>query len=824
MAKKIKYDAFISYRHCSPDSEIAERLQKKLESFRIPDSLASKIKRTRLRKVFRDESELAVADDLSEVIDTALHNSEYLIAVCSPQYLESAWCMLEIEVFRQFRDRKHILLVLADGEPETAFPEVLLYDEVYSVGANGMPVFSRVSREPLAADCRGETAKERNAKTDKAVVRLVAAILGVEYDDLQQRHRKALIQKAKRRTIAAFSVLGAILAVCVFFLVMISGKNARITKQKEEISKQNLEIANQNEIITQKYADSLAATSDNLLRDGKRKAAVYTARVVLPDEKTETYSELATQALVNALGIYTPDDSVSCIDEYKLPVMIRDFAISPGGSYALVTGMDFSKKVIDLRTEQIVFSYTDKGYHDYAFCGDQGIVFQRDNEGYKYLDLSTLSETDLGISEGELTYNSNGEVYAFVTQDEVRLYCGAQIAMCMDISSEVPSSGSRIFTELYYVPQSSEVLIVVTSFEDSTSYIFSADLQSGSLRRVIYGTDGTVYNFQTDGKRMIWMISRNYSSESTLYIADVSTFEVLKTMEIDSLVYQTNIFGEVIVTIEDEKINVYDENLRLDYTVNTDYRIDRSELTADGIVLFDESYGFYLINEEGDFYWDFSELRSANYWIRQYLNGKIYISSVGDNHIGTYGTCEPECRQPFSGAFRPCQFMSMYDEEAKEYLDKVLQKEKEYEKNQIYDVIICENADLCLVQLWDGSVYIYSSSSGDLLKKIYSIGAQIREFYFDEKYDLYYISSDSNVDVYDSDLKNLYRIPNCYMAGIDDTTGDLVVGSIVNDPNYEESDYFLVHPLSYEELIAKADAYLGDYEPDAAIKEKYGLG
>ncbi len=32
MAQRVRYDAFISYRHTEPDSEIAARLQKKLES------------------------------------------------------------------------------------------------------------------------------------------------------------------------------------------------------------------------------------------------------------------------------------------------------------------------------------------------------------------------------------------------------------------------------------------------------------------------------------------------------------------------------------------------------------------------------------------------------------------------------------------------------------------------------------------------------------------------------------------------------------------------------------------------------------------------
>ena len=90
MAKTDRYDAFISYRHCEPDSGIASRLQKKLEGFRLPKDIAEKVGRNRLSRIFRDETEFAVADDLTQAINEALLNSDYLIAVCSPEYLKSS--------------------------------------------------------------------------------------------------------------------------------------------------------------------------------------------------------------------------------------------------------------------------------------------------------------------------------------------------------------------------------------------------------------------------------------------------------------------------------------------------------------------------------------------------------------------------------------------------------------------------------------------------------------------------------------------------------------------------------------------------------------
>ena len=37
--ENVKYDAFISYRHCESDKFVAEQLHKQLESFKIPKSV-----------------------------------------------------------------------------------------------------------------------------------------------------------------------------------------------------------------------------------------------------------------------------------------------------------------------------------------------------------------------------------------------------------------------------------------------------------------------------------------------------------------------------------------------------------------------------------------------------------------------------------------------------------------------------------------------------------------------------------------------------------------------------------------------------------------
>ena len=40
----------------------------------------------------------------------------------------------------------------------------------------------------------------------------------------------------------------------------------------------------------------------------------------------------------------------------------------------------------------------------------------------------------------------------------------------------------------------------------------------------------------------------------------------------------------------------------------------------------------------------------------------------------------------------------------------------------------------------------------------------------------------------------------------------------------DSATYFMVYPVTYEQLISMTDEFLGDYEPDERVKEKYSLG
>ena len=817
MAKTGRYDAFISYRHCEPDSDIAAKLQKKLEGFRLPKEIAKKLGRTRLNRVFRDETEFAVSDDLTQAIDEALANSDYLIAICSPEYLKSPWCRKEIESFLRLHDRKHVLLVLADGEPMEAFPPEILYDDIYKIGADGRPYWAKVPREPLAADCRGGSAKERNPKIEKTTLRLIAAILGIKFDDLQQRHRHEQYKHTRNRVLIVFGVMAAFLAVCIGFLFRIAGQNVEILKQNEE-------IARQNEIITLKYADTLAATSDNLLRDSKRMDAVYAARLALPDEKTDNYSELATKALANALGIYDLPNSFESDSDVLLPCSALDeLIVSSDGGYASVKDLDQVRYVVDLKTGATVLSFEEDLNERFVFDGEKGFVFKRQNNNYAYYDFATGIETDLGISTAFLYSNAEGDGYAVRSGDTLTLMNGSDILWYINFLAEGFSEATRLEVVVNYINDANECWILIVDYDTYTTTAFIVDLTSGSSRRM-HIADSTCFDVTTDGKSIVWKQYVNVGYY--IYIMDAATGTTESRAVGDA--YRLAVLGDDVVIVSEAEVTIFDRNLNEIERFSTgDYCL--TFISGDAIYLLDTSGSLFKIKDGGYTRYSTGFADDLYSWMKVFKKGKLYVSIVGDNHIYTYTFRQSDYMTVTEGEYEEMTYNGVFlqfiydDPAASSFVDLSMKNETEFQQNRIKRVVMCQNADVGLIQLYDGAVHIYDSKTGEKYKTVYSTEGEVTVFYYDSRCGYYYISA-WNVDVYDENFKNIYSINNCVLSGIEKQTGNLVVYDLTNSNTDNLSGHYTVTPVTYEQLIAMTDEFLSGYEPDERVKEKYSLG
>ena len=795
MARNVKYDAFISYRHVKPDREIATKLHKKLESYRLPKDVAKKVGQKSLKRVFRDEAELAVSDDLAESIEEAIYNSKYLIAICSPEYLESRWCMKEIETFLENSDRKHILLVLANGEPDNAFPEILKYDEYIEFDDDGNEVTVKRPVEPLAADCRGENSKERSAAVEPAVLRLVASMIGVRYDDLNQRHRKEQNRKRTRRSLIAFSILGLFIAVCLFFLVKISKQNA---------------------IISQRYSDTLAATSVNLLRDGRRKDAVYVARMALDEKNTDEYSESATQALVNSLGIYNDPDALSCDRDIMLPCSVSDYVVSSEGNYLAVRGLEQIRYVIDAETEDIVFFYDETDYDHVAFDGEKGLIFQRKDENISFYDLRNLSEKDLGIPEGRIINEDTRNGIAIATDEGVFLFDGGNLECSFIYANEALYISDRFDVTCSYAPDGSRALIEIDDFDNAQTYLYTYDFDNRKIERKTINYIGIAFNLCFDGKYIYWR-GTDFSGCLALYRQNIDDISDNIGTGITDDIYGLAASNGTLVGCGYDYLYVFDEYLNSD-TVKVNSYCQCVVLPGEIIVLEDENPCIHRIVNGQYTCFETNEPEGNALKIKYYKNSILYYTEVGENHISTYSFHSSEYIEPYNGVCDTLKNLDYDSFEKKVFKEKVMGNSPDYSEDRIYGIALCENADYGIIQLWDGQVYICDSNTGKTVKTIYAMDGWINSFYYDKTSEYYYISAE-NVEVYDKNFKNIFRIYGYDLAGVDPATGNPVVVIWKNEETY----YYLVTPVKYDGLLKMADEFLGDFEPDDRVKEKYSL-
>lgn len=200
--------AFISYSH--HDMRIARWLHRKLESYRLPAEIRNEFEESRyLRPVFRDQDDLN-AGILSDELAQHLKTSKFLIIICSRNSAHSHWMSEEVRQFVECGRLEYIIPVLVDdfanSFPTESFPEYLReFTRTYP------------DRELLAVSFK-ENGREQ------AFIRVVSRMLGVSFDVLWQRHRRA-----QRRKLTLTSISVSMVAVLLYYLAMPISLTVRLT-------------------------------------------------------------------------------------------------------------------------------------------------------------------------------------------------------------------------------------------------------------------------------------------------------------------------------------------------------------------------------------------------------------------------------------------------------------------------------------------------------------------------------------------------------------------------------------------------------------------
>lgn len=296
-----KYWAFISYSH--RDKAWGDWLHRGLETYRVPKSLVGRTTERgetvpeRVLPVFRDREELPTAVNLGEVITRALEQSRYLIVICSPNSARSQWVNQEILNFKKLGGENRVLAIIVGGEPNASegkagftadqecFPDALKF----LLGPDGN--CSEIRTEPIAADAREHADGRSNA-----LLKLLAGVLGLPYDDLRQREaaRQRRRQRVLMATVSALALVFGTLAVIALV------QKSRADKNAEEARHERAEAVAQKKIAEDHLSEALTQQGRNFLNQSR--AAFSAAR---PTE-AHRLATSALQGLSLADGGYRP--------------------------------------------------------------------------------------------------------------------------------------------------------------------------------------------------------------------------------------------------------------------------------------------------------------------------------------------------------------------------------------------------------------------------------------------------------------------------------------------------------------------------------------
>lgn len=425
--RKYTYDAFISYRHAEPDKFIAENLHRCLEAFKPPKSIlkSGKASRESIERVFRDKEELPLTNNLEDPIVNALMQSEYLIVICSPRLKESVWCKKEIEIFKQHHGSEKVLAVLVEGEPEDSFPEELLYSEEYFLYPDGTQGVNKKAIEPLAADVRGGSKKEMLKALKTELLRLVAPMFSVSYDDLRQRHREKKLKK-----IIAVSIISAV--ICLIIGTVSTVAALQIKKQKEQIEKQADQIALQSDEIKEQNAKLLENQSVNLanealqlLEEGDRESAVLKARQALTeyDGLKLPYTPEAKYALCESLHVYDSDMTMKPHHQFVSDGVIKYMYVSPDKSYVAAYDETGKLSLWEVKTGELITQLEVGSFwkKDFVFIDNNRFAYEADG----ILNVYWINEKrtqSLSCKVSGLNVDSKGKYLAVKGWDSQSIY------------------------------------------------------------------------------------------------------------------------------------------------------------------------------------------------------------------------------------------------------------------------------------------------------------------------------------------------------------------------------------------------------------------
>ncbi len=504
-----EYTAFISYRHADRDMNLARRIQRSLEHFRIPAEIREQTGRTSIGRIFRDQDELT-AGNLTEEIPEALDHAEFLIVICSPGSRESVWVQNEVEYFLKTRDLEHIIIVLSEGEPDDVLPIAVLEKQ------RALPKdeeWESRSFEHVGCDFRGDLRKAFRTE----IPRMAATILDCRYDDLVQRQKQYQMKKRAALLGAGLAGMTVLTAYVLYNNSKIRSQNETILRANEEISLASQEIARsseeiqkKHEEITKNYRETQIAESRILvqqsaqsLTENDRTQAVREALSALPTQEDDRpYLPEAEYALADALNLYRlptgrAPAAAGCL---KTDFAIMQMAPRRGENCHYIGAFDRDGNVMvwDTLTNKAVLEIVSTYSRDLNNESVQQLVLRDETALLVYSDrvvcrdLPSDSERwvcplpgNLYIWSGEYAASSDRAVFLWM-EEEAEGEKDAKRIQLVQVDAE--TGEGRTVMELPGRPEAARVsadgaflAVTIPTENTDTSQLFLCDLNSGEI-------------------------------------------------------------------------------------------------------------------------------------------------------------------------------------------------------------------------------------------------------------------------------------------------------------------------------------------------------
>ena len=375
MSGEYKYDAFISYRHLSPDKPIAERLQKILEAY-VPPKSGRRGAKTQKLRLFRDETELPTSNDLSGDIQHALEQSRFLVVICSEQLEKSKWCMQEIDYFRELHggsNRQILTVFVGDPDVSPAFPEPLRYEQKTVRLPDGTETVIREEIEPLAANVSAGTLKQSLKRLKVESLRIAAPLLGCGFDDLYQREQR---RRNRRRLSGAVAVVAAAAFVAVFSTIAVQ----------------------QGKQIRYKNAEALVNQSETMENSGGLYDALELVAQALPEKENDpVLTNRAVEQAVSLTGAYQPE-IFTAVKKYTFSSEVRELCLMNGGKRLLVIS-DEEASLWDTQTGERIRVF-EGGRNSIGYFHDAGIEGDLSVERYANGQVTVWPKGSKGLVGG----------------------------------------------------------------------------------------------------------------------------------------------------------------------------------------------------------------------------------------------------------------------------------------------------------------------------------------------------------------------------------------------------------------------------------------